>query len=72
MGLGWDFDSNDTYDLDASVTGFDEHNEPIESIYYCQLNGLKGSIQHFGDNLTGVGEGDDEIISIDLSREPEN
>ena len=72
MGLGWDFDSNDTYDLDASVTGFDEHNEPIESIYYCQLNGLKGSVHHFGDNLTGVGEGDDEIISIDLSRVPEN
>ena len=70
VGLGWDFDSNETYDLDASVTGFNECNEPIESIYYSNLNGLRGSVHHFGDNLTGVGEGDDEVISINLKKVP--
>ena len=70
VGLGWDFDSSETYDLDASVTGFDECNEPIESIYYSKLNGLSGSVHHFGDNLTGVGDGDDEVISIDLNKVP--
>ena len=70
VGLGWDFDSNETYDLDASVTGFNECNEPIESIYYSNLNGLGGSVHHFGDNLTGVGEGDDEVISINLKKVP--
>ena len=71
VGLGWDFDSNETYDLDASVTGFNECNEPIESIYYSHLNGLGGSVHHFGDNLTGVGDGDDEVISINLKKVPE-
>ena len=71
VGLGWDFDSSETYDLDASVTAFNECNEPIESIYYSRLNGLNGAVHHFGDNLTGVGEGDDEVISIDLSKIPE-
>jgi len=28
VGLGWDFSRTNTFDLDASVTGFDESNEP--------------------------------------------
>ena len=72
VGLGWDFDKGDTYDLDASVTGFNECNEPIQSIYYGNLDGLNKSVHHFGDNLTGVGEGDDEVISIDLPKVPDN
>ena len=71
VGLGWDFDSSETYDLDASVTGFDECNKPVESIYYGKLDGLSGAVHHFGDNLTGVGEGDDEVISINLSGIPD-
>ena len=71
IGLGWDFDSSETYDLDASVTGFDECNEPIESIYYGNLDGLSGSVHHFGDNLTGAGERDDEGRSINLNQIPE-
>ena len=30
VGLGWDFDKGETFDLDASVTAFDECNEPVE------------------------------------------
>ena len=71
VGLGWDFDSSDTYDLDASVTAFDERNEPIESIYYMRKDGLSRSVHHFGDNLTRAGEGDDEVISISLTKVPE-
>jgi tellurium resistance protein TerD len=29
------------------------------------------SVQHIGDNLTGLGEGDDEVIKIDLKKVPE-
>ena len=72
VGLGWDFDRSEAYDLDASVTAFNECNHPIESIYYGKLNSLNGEIHHFGDYLTGVGDGDDEIISIDLRRILEN
>ena len=70
VGLGWDFDGSETYDLDASVTGFDECNEPVQAIYYGHKDGLQGSVHHFGDNLTGEGEGDDEVISIKLHKVP--
>ena len=70
VGLGWDFSKRDTFDLDASVTGFDECNEAVESIYFRQLDGLNRSVHHFGDNLTGVGDGDDEVISIILNQVP--
>ena len=71
IGLGWDFDKNDTFDLDGSVTAFDECNEVIESIYFSHLKGLQGAIKHFGDNLTGVGEGDDEVILVNLNKIPQ-
>ena len=29
VGLGWDFTKNNVFDLDGSITGFDECNEPI-------------------------------------------
>ena len=72
IGLGWDFTGSETFDLDASVTGFDESFEVIESIYYSNLKGLNSSVIHFGDNLTGEGEGDDEVISVTLSNVPKN
>ena len=72
VGLGWDFTKGNVFDLDGSVTGFNECNEPVESIFYRNLNGLNGSVRHHGDNLTGKGSGDDEVISIDLSKVPSN
>jgi tellurium resistance protein TerD len=30
------------------------------------------SVQHLGDNLTGVGEGDDEVIKVNLTKIPNN
>ncbi len=72
VGLGWDFNKGDTFDLDGSVTGFNECNEPIESIYFHHLTGLNGSVRHQGDNLTGKGSGDDEVIIIELNKIPSN
>jgi tellurium resistance protein TerD len=34
------------------------------------LKSACGSVQHTGDNLTGAGEGDDEVIMVDLTRVP--
>ena len=70
VGLGWDFTKGDSFDLDGSVTGFDECNEPVETIYYHNLKGLNGSVKHSGDNLTGKGSGDDETITIELNKVP--
>ena len=33
-------------------------------IFYNQLKSACGSVQHTGDNLTGAGEGDDEVIMV--------
>lgn len=69
LGLGWDI-SNDSHswDLDASAILLDSNNELIETVYYGRKigNGIKLN----GDNLTGAGDGDDEIISINLSEVP--
>ncbi|MFD6155295.1 TerD family protein [Nocardia sp. NPDC060256] len=77
MGLGWDPVKNRgmfgnrtvDVDLDASVVMFADNN-PVDVAYYGQLTSKDGSIRHQGDNLTGEGEGDDEVILVDLTRIP--
>ena len=70
VGLGWDFTGRETFDLDASVTGFDSDYEVVESIYFSHKKGLSNSVIHYGDNLTGKGEGDDEVIKVILAKVP--
>ena len=70
VGLGWDFTGGESFDLDASITGFDVNCNPIESIYFNNKRGLGGSVIHFGDNTTGAGQGDDEIIKVNLQMVP--
>lgn len=82
MGLGWDVaqkksffgfgGSNESVDLDASCFLFNDQNQPVELVYFGQLQGQNGAIQHSGDNLTGEGSGDDETITVDLTRLPAN
>lgn len=77
MGLGWDpvrqrgmFGSRTVdIDLDASVVMFADMN-PADVAYYGQLSSKDGSVRHQGDNLTGEGAGDDEVILVDLTRIP--
>lgn len=70
VGLGWDL-GREVFDLDASVTSFNEIGEPKESVYFSQKTGIGGSVLHHGDNLTGAGDGDDELITIKLNEVPE-
>jgi len=70
VGLGWDFTGGETFDLDASVTGFDFQFNVVDTIYFNHKNGLSGSVIHYGDNLTGQGEGDDEVIKVILQQVP--
>ncbi|ELA09306.1 stress protein [Moraxella macacae 0408225] len=62
----------DSIDLDASCIMFDSNKQPIDSIWFGQLTSKDGSIQHTGDNRTGAGEGDDEVINVNLSKIPAN
>ncbi|MCI3243917.1 TerD family protein [Streptomyces spinosisporus] len=71
MGLGWEpaYGGKDI-DLDASVIAFGPQRNHIDSCYFGKLSILNGAIKHSGDNLTGEGGGDDEVIAVDLGRIP--
>ncbi|PBC99911.1 Stress response protein SCP2 [Streptomyces sp. OV198] len=72
MGLGWEpaFRGKDI-DLDASVIAYGPQRNHIDSCYFGKLSILNGAIKHSGDNLTGEGGGDDEVIVVDLGRIPQ-
>ncbi|WP_176741450.1 TerD family protein [Streptomyces sp. LUP30] len=72
MGLGWEpaFRGKDI-DLDASVIAFGPQRNHIDSCYFGKLSIVNGAIKHSGDNLTGEGGGDDEVIVVDLGRLPQ-
>ncbi|MFE7574423.1 TerD family protein [Streptomyces sp. NPDC057521] len=71
MGLGWEpaYRGKDI-DLDASVIAYGPQRNHLDSCYFGKLSILNGAIKHSGDNLTGEGEGDDEVIVVDLGRIP--
>lgn len=76
IGLGWDtnrYDGGYDFDLDASafLLGADGKVRKDEDfIFYGNLKSQDGSVTHTGDNLTGEGEGDDEVLIIDFTKVP--
>ena len=80
IGLGWDVNVTDTgndFDLDASVFLLNSQEKLISDKHFIFYNNLISpdvdkSVKHMGDNLTGEGEGDDEVIIVDLRKVPEN
>lgn len=71
MGLGWEpaYRGKDI-DLDASVIAYGPNRNHLDSCYFGKLSILGGAVKHSGDNLTGEGAGDDEVIVVDLGRLP--
>jgi tellurium resistance protein TerD len=78
LGLGWDtnkYDGGADFDLDASAFLLGENGKVLSDgdfVFYHNLNHSSGAIEHTGDNLDGEGEGDDEVIRVDLSKVPAN
>jgi tellurium resistance protein TerD len=75
VGLGWDArtTTGSDFDLDASALLTAEDGKVASDQHFVFFNNLKspdGSVEHTGDNLTGEGEGDDEVINVDLSAVP--
>ena len=75
VGLGWDARATDgqAFDLDASVfilanTG--KVRNDSDFVFYNNKSGADGAVQHQGDNVTGEGEGDDEVILMNLAGLP--
>lgn len=76
VGLGWDtnrYDGGSDFDLDASAFLLGENgklNRDEDFIFYNNLTSRNNAVVHTGDNLTGDGDGDDEVIFIDFSKIP--
>lgn len=74
VGLGWDINegaSSFPFDLDASVFVLNANGKLVADEYFIFYNNTvspDGAVMHTGDNRTGVGDGDDETINIDLSK----
>ena len=80
VGLGWDVKKVDTgndYDLDVSVFLLGDNEKLISDNHLVFYNNLKSpdadhSIEHMGDNLTGEGEGDDEVVLVNFTKIPDD
>ncbi|WP_059008295.1 TerD family protein [Streptomyces specialis] len=75
VGLGWDVRTTTgaAYDLDASAllcTGSGKVASDGHFVFFNNLTSPDGSVEHTGDNLTGEGEGDDEVIKVNLAAVP--
>ncbi|MDJ0531075.1 MAG: TerD family protein [Xenococcaceae cyanobacterium MO_207.B15] len=85
-GLGWDvvqksgggffsaFGGGHDFDLDTYVLCLNANNKLTnlkkDVVYFGNLKHQSGAITHLGDNLTGKGDGDDEVIIVDLPKIP--
>ena len=75
VGLGWDKERTAGFigtgapeiDLDASAVEFAD-GQLFDLAFFNNLETRDGSVVHLGDNLTGRGEGDDEVLTVDLTR----
>ena len=70
IGLGWDVSTN-AYDLDSEAFLLGPGERVLGDdwfVFYNQPCSPDGAVKHSGDNTTGAGAGDDEVISIKLSQ----
>lgn len=66
IAIGWDV-SGTTFDADLTALMLGENGKLLDDSYFVFYNNLSspdGGLKHTGDNLTGMGDGDDEVILI--------
>lgn len=75
IGVGWDVraTAGENFDLDGSAFLLNANGKvrsDADFIFYNQPKSDNGAVAHQGDNRTGAGEGDDEVIEVNLSAVP--
>lgn len=75
VGLGWDVRKTDgaAFDLDASAFVLGANEKVLSDahfIFYNNKTSPDGSVVYGGDNRTGDGAGDDEVVKVDFARLP--
>lgn len=71
IGLGWEMKPGNNVDLDASVFMVGANTKLPSDDFFVFYNNLKspdGAVEHTGDNRTGAGDGDDEMILANLPK----
>lgn len=88
VGLGWDTRATDgvAFDLDACAIAVNAENKAPTEHYLLlgftapedkargidRTSTFGGALVHTGDNRTGAGDGDDEVIKVDLQNIPDD
>lgn len=76
FGTGWDvnrWDGNEAIDLDGSTFLLGKNGKCTRDedfIFYGQTTHPSGAVEYGGDNRTGVGDGDDETVLVELAKIP--
>lgn len=74
VGLGWDVNAGngEDFDLDSVALCLTQGKlaKGEDMIFFGNLTHNSGSVKHSGDNLTGLGDGIDESIFIELDKVP--
>ena len=71
-GLGWDITPGLDADLDVSAFLLNDSNKVPGDAYLVFYNNLSAhGVTHMGDNRTGAGDGDDEVVKINLLAVPQ-
>ena len=78
VGLGWDINQTDSgtdFDIDASIFMLGGNEKIVSEKHFIFYNNPKSpdpdaSVEYMGDNSTGAGEGDDEVILVNLKKVP--
>lgn len=74
IGLGWDAaQPGKEFDLDAMALMLKADGKAVNEdsiVFYKNLEDPAKSVKHSGDNRTGAGDGDDEVITIDTTKVP--
>ena len=72
--IGWDtnrYDGSAEFDLDVEAFMLGSNGKCISDEHFIFYNNPKdpeGSIEHSGDNRTGAGDGDDEVILVTFEK----
>lgn len=77
IGLGWDIRAQGgvDFDLDASIFMLGTNGKLLSEQHFIFYNNLTSpdpdkSVKLMGDNRTGAGEGDDEVLIVDFRKIP--
>lgn len=76
VGLGWEPRTTEgsAFDLDASAFILSADGKMLSNehfVFYNNKTSPNAFVTHNGDNTTGIGAGDDEILTLDLTKATE-